>query len=223
MKGNRIWAFGAVAGMLVVLIVGWFLGVSPKLAEADAANSQRTGVEQQNTLFESQLVELRDQNERLSELEDSLADLQVSIPASPQVDSFIDDIYAAATASGLLLTSVTVSEPGEWGSEAELDAPNPDTAAEVVPLPEPPPGTYTVAVSVEAKGTVAQFLVFTDLVQTGKRLMLAPNMVYVGETAIGVLSGFIFVIPETIPESAGVQPPDQPAEATPAPTETPAP
>ena len=50
MTGNRIWMIGTALAIVGIVLLGWFLGVAPKLAEARSANEQRTTVEAQNAL-----------------------------------------------------------------------------------------------------------------------------------------------------------------------------
>ena len=60
MKGNRLWLLGTVAVIVIVVVLGWFLGISPKLAEGDAAISQIADVNAQNAVQQAALGQLKE-------------------------------------------------------------------------------------------------------------------------------------------------------------------
>jgi len=45
---TRVWSFATVLLIIVVVALGWFLGISPKLAEAARFDSDRLAVQAQN-------------------------------------------------------------------------------------------------------------------------------------------------------------------------------
>ena len=63
MDKHRMWIVGAVLAIVAVLALGWFLGISPQLDEARAANTDRQNVEIQNAAYAAQLETLKKQFE----------------------------------------------------------------------------------------------------------------------------------------------------------------
>lgn len=227
MKGNRLWAFGSVAAMALVLVLGWFLGVSPKLAESELSKIELQSVEQQNTMLTAQLVEMRELDAKIDDLENELEEFREVIPGRVDASTFVDTVQALAAANALSVRLISIAEPQTWGEAGELDATNPETGAALEPLPEAPAGTYTVAVTVQVQGPGPGFTEFTRLLQAGNRLFLVADFAFDGEKSIGTLSGFLFVIPDA-GEVVEVEPSDDTtSEPTPTPTpsstETPAP
>ncbi len=237
MKGNRLWAFGSVAAMALVLVLGWFLGVSPKLAESELSKIDLQSVEQQNTMLTAQLVEMRELDAKIDDLETELKEFRDVIPGRVNASAFVDTVQAIAVANALGVRLISIAEPQVWGEGGELDATNPDTGAALEPLPEAPPGTYTVAVTIQVQGAGVGFTEFARVLQSGERLFLVADFAFDGEKSIGTLSGFLFVIPDAgevvepsddttseptpTPTPSSTETPN-PTE-TPTPTETPAP
>ncbi|HPM53090.1 MAG TPA: hypothetical protein PK282_12730, partial [Rhodoglobus sp.] len=58
---NRLWIFGAVLASIAIVVLGWVVGISPKLAEGDAAATQRQNVDSQNLAQEQANVLLKEQ------------------------------------------------------------------------------------------------------------------------------------------------------------------
>lgn len=232
MSGNRLWVFGTAVLMVIVVVLGWFLGVSPKLAEADAALAQTSAVSAQNLALEAALADLRDTNDRLPELKDELADLRGSIPASTRYAELVDLVYGLSAAQGLTIVQLTIAEASLYGTDAtdvvpEGDSPD-DGGEPVEPLPTAPEGLYTVRLTLEATGNPYQFWLLIRELQNSERLVLVPTASYLAEKQTGTLTAFAFVMPDPaglVPDE--VSPPEPTPEptpsATPAPSPTPTP
>lgn len=191
MNGNRLIAI--VLGMLTVgvLALGWLLGVAPKLAEAAASDTERTLVEAQNANSEAELIALADEFERIDELRDELDELAVAIPSDHGLEDFLDELAAAAAASGVTIDSVTTGEavpPTATAPEAEASA---QTDAAVGP-----DGLLSIAVSIGVSGPMSAVLGFSELVQTMPRLTLISTLSANDEagTTRGSLTGALYVI-----------------------------
>ncbi|HWR85950.1 MAG TPA: type 4a pilus biogenesis protein PilO [Rhodoglobus sp.] len=183
MNGNRLMSI--VLGMLTVgvLALGWFLGISPKLAEATASDTEKQLVEAQNAGYEAQLVQLASDFDRKGELQAELDKLAVAIPAGNGLEDFLDMLNASAAATGVAIDTFTAGEAAPPAT-AEDGSVDPD-APLMIPI--------TVAVSGPFEGVVA----FGELVQTAPRLAVISAMTATRapEKSTGTLTGALYVIP----------------------------
>jgi hypothetical protein len=191
MNGNRLIAI--VLGMLTVgvLALGWLLGVAPKLAEAAASDTERTLVEAQNANSEAELITLADEFERIDELRDELDELAVAIPSEHGLEDFLDELAAAAAASGVTIDSVTTGEAAPPTATTADAGTSTQTDAAVGP-----DGLLSIAVSIGVSGPMSAVLGFSELVQTMPRLTLISTLSANDEagTTRGSLTGALYVI-----------------------------
>lgn len=175
-----------VIGVLavVILIGGWFLGVDPQLSRIEAANSQRTLVLQKNTIQEARNAQLAADKAKLPELQAQLDSGLAQIPSDRSQQALIDQLNAAALASGTGLVSVTFDAPVDAVAPAGVAVTLPSSATLVtVPL------TMTVAGS---RANLEAFLV---------HLQSVPRIVSVAQTAFSnadeptlVVTGLTYVL-----------------------------
>jgi hypothetical protein len=98
-----ITGLGAIA-VVAVVALGWFLGVSPLLAQAAQSDSDRADVVTQNDALRAELVILKAQFDNIAEYEERLALLNVLIPDEDPLEEFyvaVDRCGIKAGATGL--------------------------------------------------------------------------------------------------------------------------
>ena len=149
MNTNRLWLVGAVLAIGVVVVLGWMLGISPKLSEARAARTDLVAAEAQNTVFEAQLATLKEQYKSIDSLRSELADLRQAVPNGPDMPDFVGHLDDIAEANGVTLTSITVSDAQPY--VPMVAAP----AAEAQPAPGAPADVTATAAPVNAAATAA--------------------------------------------------------------------
>ncbi|MDO7882854.1 hypothetical protein [Antiquaquibacter soli] len=224
MKGNRLWVLGAAAAIVAIVLIGWLLGISPRLAEAAGAAAERDSVDLLNTAQAAEIQVLRDQQENFDDLEADVENARRSIPDSAAVDDFTDSIAAAAAAAQVTFGGAIFAEPGGWGVAAGSDgapAPEPAQGAEAPPIPTAPEGVYTIAVTITTQSDPAPFFAFINALQKGERLFVISNISYdADEDKTGTITGYLFVI---VDPNAPVPTAEEIADPDPTPTETPAP
>jgi hypothetical protein len=233
MKGNRLWVLGAVASIAIIVVVGWLLGISPKLAEADTAAREQQSVDALNATQAAEIATLKEQEENLDDLRDDLEELRAAIPDAVLADDFIDQISAAATTAGVTVTRISFAPPGAWGLAASAEGAPTTTSepgSESPPVPTAPEGVYTVGVTIEVLGLSVNVGYFSQLLQEGNRLFLLPSLGYEIEKTTGTLNGYLFVIrdstappPEAVSGSEGGADEEPEPSETPEPTESPTP
>jgi hypothetical protein len=232
MKGNSLWLLGTVAVIAVVVVVGWFLGIAPRLAEADSAALEVASVQQLNATQQAELAALQEQDAALDDLRDQLRDLRLAIPTSAQAEDFIDEVAAAAARAGVNIKSIRFEDPGPWGAAPVTEGtPTETTDGESTippPYPTAPDGVFTVAVSIEIVGNPLASITFSRLLQEGERLFLSDGFRFAAQAdERATITGFLFIYAdpnaqadETEGSPGSTPSPDPSATPTPDPTES---
>jgi Tfp pilus assembly protein PilO len=206
---NRLWVLGTVLVSIALVVLGWFLGISPKLNEADAASAERASVDSQNLAQEAAIALLKDQFADLSTLKADLKKIQSAIPSSVSADTFFDQIVSAAASSGVLLDNITPLEAAAYGGSvdptaaADPNAVQPETPTDptlpVANLDASLTGRlFTAGVSIKVLGSADQVYAFTEALQKGARIFLLTDVNFTTDADQGAtLTGFIFVVTDT--------------------------
>ncbi|WP_411701120.1 hypothetical protein [Conyzicola sp.] len=106
---NRTWIAGTAVVVAVVVALGWFLGMAPNFDAASTLSKQTAQVVQQNTAHEAAIASLKKRYEKLAERRAEMAELQVALPSSIELTSFIRNVTELAAATGVSVAGV---EPG---------------------------------------------------------------------------------------------------------------
>lgn len=232
MKGNRLWLLGTVAAVAVIVVLGWLLGVSPKLASADLAAAEQATVDQGNLIQQAELEQLRQKNEEIDVLRAEVDVLRKGIPGSVLSEDFVDDLVSKAASTGVNVTRISLSEPAPWGASLEVEGGSStaeDEGSAAPPVSTATDGVFTVAVTIDVTGPPEAVIAFSRLAQEGDRLLLVDNFSYAGDPELkATLTGytFVYVDPSSRPlaEETAEAVDSEPAPSdTPTPTETPAP
>lgn len=192
---NKFWLL--IAGVLgvVILAMGWFLGVSPKLDEMAAANDQRASVEQQNRLHEAKLAELKKQFKDLDNLKADLTEAQLGLPPGDELSTFLGQLHQLEAASGVSLTKFAASD-GQRYIAAPGATVNPAITAD---------NFVAITIDLTVAGTQAQVMNFVSDLQYGPRLFLVTKLTVAqdqtsadqeGKPAgyTGSITGYVYVL-----------------------------
>ncbi len=248
MNNNRIINLLIGGGIAVVLLLGWFLGVSPILEQVTAANLQTQNMQTANTASAARLARLKKQYENLGPLQQELAKLQESIPADADIPTFLAEINALCAANGVSLTSLTVNDalayvapgavvapavPAPGAAPTATPTPTAGAAAGATPpattaAPDPSTGLVAVPVKVSVSGPYAQVMAFAGALQTGSRLLFVRKLSVTSSATdanfVAAIEGNIYALPlpaGVTKESITPTPPPAPTlTPTPSPTST---
>lgn len=232
MSRNRLWVTAAVAGMLVIAVAGWFLGISPVLDQAQAANTQVSTINSTNAASVATLASLKQQFADLGTQQTALDGLRASIPEDADSAAFLQELNTLSAAHNVTLTSVTVATATVYQAPVSTVTPAPSADAASTPSATPttaPAAGSTVPVStggslvmvpvtIAASGAFNDVRDFVGAVQAGTRLYFAAT-VSISSGSNGVftasLTGDIFTLQGTSDAAKAPK-----AAATPAPTDT---
>ncbi|WP_194408810.1 hypothetical protein [Microbacterium cremeum] len=135
MPKHLVTALGLILS-LGVIALGVFLVALPLYFQAVAVDVQTATVANTNAIYQAQVDGLRAEEERLDEIDASVADLRSQIPATGQLDDVFEVVGRAAEASGVALTAVTAGEQVAFVVRTGVDD---DPAAASAPAPTPAP------------------------------------------------------------------------------------
>jgi hypothetical protein len=235
---NRIWILGTAIVCVGAILLGWFIGIQPRV-NSIAANSVAL-VEAQGTIEQNRakLETLKQQFSQIDEVRTELAALRVSLPADGAYQSFIDELSVIASESNATFTGYTWSAPSYYVAPADAKG---DKAA----VPTNPNSLLVIPITIQAKGsTLKSVLDFLHGVEFGDRLVSIGNCSFEGK--INATKGITYTLnmetlvyslvdpasfaqaPETdvptpAPTGTPVPTPTGSSTSTPAPTGTPAP
>ena len=116
---NRLWVLGSVVLVVAIVAMGWFLGVSPKLSEASAADQQRSAAEAQNIGHEAELASIKKQYEQLPELKQQLGVLRKALPAGDDLSTFLGELHRLEQSNGVSLTDFGANDAQPYAPIAD--------------------------------------------------------------------------------------------------------
>lgn len=121
MNRQRLWVIGSVVLTIAILVLGWFLAISPVLGAAATANSQRADVDAENVKQEQVLAQLKLDFENIDELRAERAKLELAIPSDESLDLFLDELSSLAGASGVTVVTVAGATPSPFVAREGLE------------------------------------------------------------------------------------------------------
>jgi Tfp pilus assembly protein PilO len=240
MNTDRLWLVAAVAVMAIVAVAGWFLGVSPIVSSAVAANEQVSTITASNAASLAKVGTLKAQYASIGELQASLDTLRESIPETVNASAFLQELDSLGTAHHVTLKTVTVASATVYQAPAAAAGSTTTSTSTATPTPTPTPTASTTTTTVPSTtptSAAGQFVLvpvviivtgsFSDIrdfigaVQGGTRLYLATSVEITagtgGEPSTGTLTGDIFTL-----QGTSTPPASTPAVTpTPTPTSTP--
>ena len=200
---NRLWVFGTVILIGAAAVLGWVLGVAPKLGEAQLADADREIVETQNSAYEAQVSTLKKKFDSIDSLRTDLSSLRMAVPSAAEIPDFVAQLDTIAQQHQVTLTSILVSdaqpyvpvvavapvEPGAETAAGSQPAPTPaptavaaPTAAEVAAAMAPQPSELitatnfvSVPISLSVTGSYGNVLDFLESLQKGTRLVMVTT------------------------------------------------
>lgn len=223
----RVWSFATVLIIIVVVALGWFLGISPKLAEAARYESDRLAVQGQNEVTRAVIAQLEADFENIVALREELATLRAEFPTQAEYDDAVQEFITAILAEDLVLQNLQINEP------------SPTTAAvlgpdDVAPEPEidgsgvlPSGSLLLVSTSITVFGSLDATLAFIDAMQRSPRFAIVPTWTFNAEGGEGgetTITLYIYVISgEDLVDVPPAEPEPEPEPTEPDPSASPTP
>lgn len=108
---DRLWMFGGIAGAVLLLVIGWFLAISPMNAEADSLRAEAEDTQTQLITLRRRLSELQEQNAKLDTYRTALKANQQALPTHSGVPDFLRELQASGDTVDVHVPTLSVSQP----------------------------------------------------------------------------------------------------------------
>lgn len=229
MNANRLWYLIGGVAIIAILALGWFLGVSPQLTTAAAADAERSTVEQENAAQTAVLEQMKAQFAQLPELTAQLEELQKSVPGDADTQTFHNIIVRVAQAAKATLHNVSFAEAEAYGTSTGVAAPTDPNAAPTPTTPSvaltPSAGLmgslYRVPVSITLDNNAVVTESFVSKIQKTQRLFLINSITFDKNTGGTTIAGYLFVVFTGTPAAPVPEPEEPDPSVTPTPTPEP--
>ncbi len=190
---DRLWMIGGVLGAALLIAVGWFLAINPKMAETDELRGQKETTETQLIVLRHRLSELQEESKKLPQYKATLKRNQAALPTDSGVPDFLRQLQDSGEVVDATVTGVTVGAPEQEGGT----------------------GLYALPITVTVEGLpndLGRFLDQLQRVQPRAVLVESANMIAGGENSSGKQQTMTLAIKAFVAPKAG--------QAAPAPTPT---
>ena len=246
---DKLITLGIVAGIVIVAIAGWFMGISPINDQVAAARATEQTIATANSTSAARLVVLKKQFANMGLLQSQLDQLATSVPTDASVPSFLAEINGLTAASGATLVNLTVSDAAVYVAPVTTPATTTAASTDATPTPTPTPtdsaattpaasGAAPVAVGptsrlvvvpvrVTAGGSYASVMAFAAALQSGPRLLLVSDLSLTQSQTDGtftvIIDGSVYALPPAGGTVTATPAPEPTPTKTPAPSTTPTP
>jgi Tfp pilus assembly protein PilO len=112
---DRLWMIGGVVGAALLIAIGWFLAISPKMAETDELRGQKETTETQLIVLRNRLSELQEDDKKLPQYKATLERNQAALPTDSGVPDFLRQLQDSGDVVNAAVTGVTVGAPEQQG------------------------------------------------------------------------------------------------------------
>ena len=161
MNKHKIAWIALAVGIVVVLMLTWLVGVSPRLTHIKEADAQTAQIEESNKKTRDQIETLRMASETIGLQKDRLRQLQRQIPDGYNQNEFIDSLNAGVSIQSVTFDEATTAEvPSEMQGTIK--------AGRLVQVP----------VSITANGSYDAMRGFVQAVQGINRIAVPEDVTY---------------------------------------------
>lgn len=217
---TRIWTFATVIVIILIVALGWFLGISPRLADAARFTTDRINVQAQNDLARATIAQLQGDFERLDELLLELEAVRAEFPTDAAYDDVVEELLTELLPADLGLKNLAVDEPSPTSAavlaEGEEPPPSEVDGAGVLPAGS----LLRVPVTVTVSGELPAILEYIQTLQESARFSIVSTGTFAIETTGPEMSISLIMYVVSGEDLLDVQPEPEPE---PEPSESPTP
>jgi Tfp pilus assembly protein PilO len=218
MDRDRLLTISISGAIVVVLVLGWVVGVSPVLAQAASADAERSALAASNQASQASIAVLRTKFADIDKLTHALDVLDGSIPTEADIPVFLRELDTLSNQNSVGLTNLIVSEATHYVAPPEPEAATGAATGTSTPTPSPSPTPSSttptepvvpagaagrlvlIPVKITVSGSYNDIMAFVGGLQTGPRLYLISTLGVTGtvddpEAYVGDLSGFVYALP----------------------------
>lgn len=183
MTRTRKWTLATAGLVVLVLLAGWLLVISPKRSEAAELTDQAAAQVDKNQQLRAQIEVLKAQAADLPAQEAKLAEIRQKLPANPALPGLVRSLSSIASKSGVVLVSVSPAEPSDVVDPAAAAAaaqpsssdPAADDAATDDPAAEVPVGLKSIQLTITVTGSYYDIEQFFNKAEDLTRSMMVTG------------------------------------------------
>jgi type IV pilus assembly protein PilO len=163
---TRLWTIGGAAGAAAVLVLSWFLLISPQNGRTGALEDEAALARAQAATLETKLSKLREQNQNLFQYTAELERARQALPEDSGMSEFLRSMQAAGNATAVDVDRIAVQAPTQVNAAGKA--------------------MYSLPLTMTANGTAANIDRFLNALQ-----MVEPRAVLVDrlEVTAGEMPG----------------------------------
>lgn len=208
----RRWLIATVVLCLVLVLLGWFLVISPNNGRAAATGEELSQIQDTTAGLQQKAASLQKQSEELDAKRNELQALSEKLPDDAGVAQILNQISSAAARSGVVVNSFTPGAPtplvapvppaAAAGSDGTGEGDSASAAPSVSAAPAAPVSKLSyVPVTIAVEGSPSQVSAFVTNLENITRAMLITNLDLTsgageqGSTLSANIQGRIFMRP----------------------------
>jgi Tfp pilus assembly protein PilO len=218
-RPDRAWLIGGGVAALLILVVGWFLFISPENTQTSAAQSQVSAARSRDQLLQVELTNLATQSKDLGKYEAVLSRAEQALPSSDGLPAFLRELQAIGASSLVNVSQLSVAAPVAPGPTTGASSTTPSTASSTGAATS---GIYLIPITLDLTGSQTHLLQFLEQLQEVQPRAVLVSQANLGQasTAVGTgstglqltLDAFVSTLPSSTATPG--------AAATPTPTPT---
>jgi hypothetical protein len=200
---ERLWLIGGGLVGLVVVLIAFFLFISPQRSQTSDVNSQAAHARDQNVALQARLDALHEQSKRLDVFQRQLTNAQLALPSTAGISDFLRSLQQLGNTTLTDITQLTVGQPVDVttvvtgvpvGSAATQPATNPSaTASAGTPATPATPATsgpqvWALPITAQVSGSPAALNKFLEQLQAvqPRAVLIAQITETTGTTTNGI-------------------------------------
>lgn len=195
---ERLWLIGGAVCAFLMLVIGYFMLISPQRSNTQSVRDQITTAQEQAMTLQQRINALTAQSKDLPKYESQLASLQQALPSESGLPDFLRTLQSLGNETLAQVTSLTVGAPSIVAAGAGAPAVSPTTTAEAAPTAAAAPtettapttttttpasstaGVYALSITAQVTGSTKQLGDFLEQLQT-----VQPRAVLITSVAVG--------------------------------------
>ncbi|BCJ44628.1 hypothetical protein GCM10010168_14410 [Actinoplanes ianthinogenes] len=109
LRSDRVWLFGGLALIVLLVVTGWFLMIKPKYAEASDMRGQVEDTTTQLAQLRKRLADLKADNENLAEYKADKARFENALPTADSIPEFLRQLQTLGSTLNVDVSAYTAS------------------------------------------------------------------------------------------------------------------
>ncbi len=173
-QNRRVWLGGAVVAAVLLAAVSWLLLIKPVRSATADLEAQAASVEAQNQTLIANNAALLRQYDHIDVLRSKLSGAVTALPPTSGLTTFTHEATALAAARSVTVEGINVGAIAPLASDSQT-APAATTDTSGASRTSSSGGVFTIAVTVQTKGSVAAQTAYLHALETGPRAVVVTS------------------------------------------------